>query len=190
MSLLTPAEAAKKLKVSPITLRKWADAGLIEVRTTIGGHRRYLASEVEGMLARQGSRKGRETKILIVDDDVMMIELVRDLLLMSSRPFAIETALDGFDAGRKLAVFQPDLMFLDLMMPGLDGFEVCRRVKSSGQGRKLRIIAMTAYPTEENVRRIEAEGAEVCLAKPVSQPLLMAAIDRSELSALYPTPVE
>jgi excisionase family DNA binding protein len=178
MSLLTPAEAAKKLKVSPITLRKWADSGLIEARVTIGGHRRYLANEVERLATRQHSRGEQELKVLIVDDDPMMIELMRDLLHESGHRLSIEIALDGFDAGRKLVTFEPQLMFLDLMMPGLDGFEVCRRVMSANLPSRTRVIAMTGYPTKENVARILAEGAEACLPKPVSRSTLISILDQ------------
>jgi excisionase family DNA binding protein len=178
MNLLTPAEAAKILKVSPITLRKWADSGLIEARVTMGGHRRYLADEVERLATKQHNHGEQELKILIVDDDPMMIELVRDFLQESGHRLSIEIALDGFDAGRKLVSFEPQLMFLDLMMPGLDGFEVCRRVMAEKLTKHIRVIAMTGYPTEENVARILAEGAEACLPKPVSRSTLIAILDQ------------
>jgi excisionase family DNA binding protein len=178
MDLLTPAEAAEKLKVSPITLRKWADSGLIEARVTMGGHRRYLAGEVARLATKQHSRSEQELKILIVDDDPMMIELMRDFLQESGHRLSIEIALDGFDAGRKLVTFEPQLMFLDLMMPGLDGFEVCRRVMAANLPGRTRVIAMTGYPTEENIARILAEGAEACLAKPVSRSTLISIIDQ------------
>lgn len=178
MNLLTPAEAAKRLKVSPITLRKWADSGLIEARVTMGGHRRYLSSEVERLATRQHSRREQELKVLIVDDDPMMIELMRDFLQESGHRLTIDIALDGFDAGRKLVTFEPHLMFLDLMMPGLDGFEVCRRVMTATPPIRTRIIAMTGYPTEENITRILAEGAEACLPKPVSRNTLITILDQ------------
>lgn len=178
MDLLTPAEAAKRLRVSPITLRKWADSGLIVATVTAGGHRRYPAAEVERML-RNGTRKERATKVMIVDDDALMIELVRDFLLESGRSLDIEVANDGFDAGRKLVAFEPDVMLLDLMMPGLDGFEVCRRVKAMPATKSTRVLAMTGYPTADNIARILAEGAEICLTKPMDRDALLAAIDRT-----------
>lgn len=192
MSLLTPAEASKRLKVSPITLRKWADSGLIEARITIGGHRRYLLSEVDRLATRphncpepalkQTQPPEQALKVLIVDDDPMMIELMRDFLQESGYRLVIDIALDGFDAGRKLVSFDPQLMFLDLMMPGLDGFEVCRRVMSTQPPSRTKIIAMTGYPSAENISRILAEGAEACLPKPVSRRTLNSILEQYALA--------
>lgn len=173
MRLMTPAEAAKRLRVSPITLRKWADAGLIQALVTVGGHRRYPANEVERMLERQKIHRSRELKVMIVDDDLMTVELLHDYLRESAQPVQVEIARDGFDAGRKLVSFQPDVILLDLMMPGLNGFDVCRRVKAAPMSMTTRVIAMTSYPSEANVRRILDEGAEACLAKPVERETLM-----------------
>ena len=165
---LTPSEAARRLSVSPITLRSWADKGLIRVHITLGGHRRYPLSEVERMMANTKHERAA-LRVMIVDDDAFTIELIRDYLSDMSFPLEVETALDGFEAGQKMLSFKPDVMLLDLMMPGIDGFAVCKRVKSDPTTAATRIIAMSGKATAENCQKIIAEGAETCITKPFSR---------------------
>lgn len=182
--LLTPAELAKRLRVSPITLRKWADKGLIQSQTTLGGHRRYPLSEVERLLQRKESNHSR-LRIMIVDDDPFVSAVLQEFLTGRHPSIAVEVAGDGFAAGRKLATFTPDIVLLDLMMPGLNGFEVCRHIKDDPATTQIRVIAMTGYPTEENITRILSAGAEACLSKPVDTGKLLAAIN---LAAYFSPP--
>ena len=88
----------------------------------------------------------------------------------------VETARDGFDAGIKVQTFQPCIILLDLMMPDLNGVDVCRLLKQNPATRNIRIIAITGYKTQENVDAIINAGAEACLAKPINSNLLMNAI--------------
>lgn len=176
--LLTPAETAKRLRVSPVTLRLWADKGLLRVHATAGGHRRYPLSEVERLLRGPGAAGDSGLRIMIVDDDPIIVDILRDFLLNESGVAAVEIAHDGFEAGRKLLAFKPDAILLDLMMPGLDGFDVCRRIKNDPATAATRIIAVSGQASEKNMRRIIAEGAEACLPKPVDHDLLRASLLR------------
>ena len=177
MDFLTPTEAGKRLRVSPITLRKWADKGLIQAVTTLGGHRRFPLSEVERLRQQQNRSSVKPLQIMIVDDDRFVPEVLQEFLSNLKAPLAIEIAHDGFEAGRKLSAFMPDIILLDLMMPGLDGFDICRRIKSDPATAQIRVIAMTGYPTEENIKRILSAGAKVCLAKPVDHDELLTALN-------------
>lgn len=180
--LLTPTEAAKRLSVSPITLRKWADKGLIRVVTTLGGHRRYPPGEVERLLKRQNLPDGSPTRIMIVDDDPFLAEVLRETLFSLSASTVVEIANDGFDAGRKLTSFMPDIILLDLMMPGLDGFDVCSSVKNDPATAQMRVIAITGYPSDENIKRILSAGAEACLPKPINSDQLLHALNLPQVS--------
>lgn len=182
ISLLTPNEAAKRLSVSPITLRKWADKGLILAITTLGGHRRYPLNEVERLLQRQQQTGVSPIKIMIVDDDPFVGEILQEFLSSLNTPVEVEVANDGFEAGRKLTTFMPNIILLDLMMPGMDGFDVCLRVKNTPATDQIRVIAMTGYPTDENIKRILAAGAEACLAKPVDHAELLAVLNLPQAS--------
>lgn len=167
---LTPTEAATLLMVSPITVRQWAAKGLLKAELTLGGHRRFMWHEIERFarengLSLQRSDTDQISRLLVVDDDPQVASLLTELL--DGHPgLAIETALDGFEAGIKVQQFNPELVLIDLMMPGLDGFEICRRLKADPVTRGIRLVAMTGLPTPENTQRALASGAERCLAKP------------------------
>jgi len=167
---LSPTEAARLLMVSPITVRAWARAGLLPSETTPGGHRRYRPAEVE-RFRRERARLRRHgpLRILVVDDNQAMVEYLCELLTGLPAAIECETAGDGFDAGGKLRSFAPDVVLLDLMMPGMDGFEVCRRIKEDPATAAVRVIAMTGHAGEDNERKILAAGAEACLTKPIEE---------------------
>lgn len=167
---LTPTEVASLLMVSPITVRQWAAKGLLKAELTLGGHRRFMRHEIERFARDNGLNLQRKAandglRLLIVDDDAQLVKLVSEML-EDREDLTIETAVDGFDAGIKVQQFEPDVMLIDLMMPGLDGFEVCRRLKADPLTRGIRVIAMTGFPSPENTGRALEAGAERCLAKP------------------------
>lgn len=66
-----------------------------------------------------------------------------------------------------MAQYHPDIVLLDLRMPGMDTFAVCQRIKQQADKKPVRVIAMSGYDTAENTRRILAAGAEHCLSKPI-----------------------
>lgn len=177
---LTPNEVAELLMVSPVTVRQWAQKGRLKAMTTPGGHRRFLRQEVERFVREHGlsTRTDRDDslRILIVDDDAQLTRYLVALLSGLSADVVVDTASDGFEAGRKVQIFQPHVILLDLMMPGLSGFDVCRTLKDEPATKPIRIIAMTGYPTQENIDLILAAGAETCLAKPLEPGLLLDAI--------------
>ncbi len=167
---LTPTEAATLLMVSPITVRQWAAKGLLKAELTLGGHRRFMWHEIERFARENGLSLQRAdtdhiSRLLVVDDDPQVARLLAEIL-DEHAGLTIETALDGFEAGIKVQQFNPELVLIDLMMPGLDGFEICRRLKADPVTRGIRLIAMTGLPSPDNTQRAVAAGAERCLAKP------------------------
>ncbi len=182
-SYLTPNEVAELLMVSPVTVRQWAQKGELKAMTTPGGHRRFLIEDVESFARQRGIdlviRPGGKTgglRIMVVDDDRQLAGFIVELLRSRDPDIVTEISHDGFDAGRKVQMFQPDIILLDLMMPGINGFEVCQILKQDPATRGIRIIAMTGYHARENIDKIIAAGAETCLSKPVDTELLLQAI--------------
>lgn len=174
---LTPNEVAQWMMVSPITVRGWAQRGLLQAEVTPGGHRRYRREEVE-RFARQWNPAGNKgpKRILIVDDDPSILGFLRDLLTEGEEGYVVETASDGFEAGSKVHAFRPDLVLLDLMMPGIKGTEVCRQIKQMPGHAELRVIAMSGYFSPEAEAELLASGAECCMAKPLDIDRLLAQI--------------
>ena len=165
-------DVAKICSVTPTTVIRWIEDGLIPAFKTVGGHRRVRREDLEKVCRDRnipfnlatGDEVGR---ILVVDDEPVVLDLVRDVVKDLSQEFDVEVARDAFDAGRLVAVFRPQLIFLDLMMPGVDGFEVCKRLKAEPTTANSEVIAVTGYYTEANMERILAAGAVACLKKPL-----------------------
>jgi excisionase family DNA binding protein len=179
-SYLTPNQVAELLMVTPTAVRQWAEKGDLNALTTPGGHRRFLPGEVERFARNRGLTLNLTDtgvlRILIVDDDEQLVRYLVDLLSGFQEEVAIETANEGFAAGLKIREFEPHIILLDLMMPGIDGFDVCRQLKNSPVYNAIRVIAMTGFHSEENVKKIIDAGAEECLAKPIDQNALLGLI--------------
>ena len=176
---MTPNEVAELLMVSPVTLRQWAQKGWIHAITTAGGHRRFLLSDVEKFARDRGMELASDgpVRVLVVDDNRSFARYLADLLSSQTVPIEVDVAHDGFDTGRKVLQFSPDVVLLDLKMPGMDGFSVCEQLKSDVATRDIRIIAMTGYYTPANEERILQAGAEACLAKPFDKTALFSLLE-------------
>jgi excisionase family DNA binding protein len=164
----TAAQAAKKFGVDRRTISRWVAAGKIEAVFTAGGHIRILRSEIENLLGKKGfsgNTTHRKT-ILIVDDEASVRRTLKKKLIREG--FTVETAPDGFSAGLKARDIKPNLIILDLMMNGIDGFEVCKTIKSNDALRRTKILVMTGFDTPENRERAMREGADGYMPKEIS----------------------
>jgi len=164
---LCPREVAAQLGVSPVTVRLWAQEGKLGFSITAGGHRRFRQQDVSAFQQQLTQRISPRCSFLIVDDDRQHAELLKDFINGLAITADSYIAHDGFEAGRLLAQHHPEIVLLDLKMPGIDGFAVCQRIKQQAEQRHVRVIAMSGYDTAENTRRILAAGAEHCLSKPI-----------------------
>lgn len=187
-TLLTPAKVATLLGVSPITVRKWAQKGLIPAHVTAGGHRRFYYAEVEQFARSQGMtlhlKDNEAMRILVVEDDRQFAMFVSEVISDMSPELEVINAYDGFDAGRQIQKLHPEIVVMDLMLPGMDGFSVCERLKEDPETRAMRVIAMTGHYSSENVERILSLGAEACLKKPFRSEELISvlALDEADLN--------
>src|SRR5437763_13360768 len=113
-------------------------------------------------------------KVLVVDDTPLNIKLLGDLLAVKG--YAVTTAANGAEALAKLAAETPDIVLLDVMMPGLSGYDVCRRIRDDPATALLPVVMVTSLdPQTERVKGIEA-GADDFIAKPINQPELFARV--------------
>jgi class 3 adenylate cyclase len=113
-------------------------------------------------------------KVLVVDDTPNNVKLLADLLTVKG--YAVATAVNGEEALAKVASEKPDIVLLDVMMPGLSGYDVCRRIRADAATALLPVVLVTSLdPQQERVRGIEA-GADDFLSKPINQPELFARV--------------
>ena len=115
-------------------------------------------------------------KILIADDVMLNIVLVKKVL--SSRPYQIRTASNGQQTLQAIVEEQPDLLLLDLMMPGIDGFEVIRKIRAGECGNpNMRIVILSALSREEDKVKCLNLGANGYITKPILLPLLLETVN-------------
>jgi CheY-like chemotaxis protein len=114
-------------------------------------------------------------KVLVVDDTPQNVKLLADLL--GVKGFAVTTASNGEEALQKVASHQPDIVLLDVMMPGMNGYDVCRRLRADPATALLPVVLVTSLdPQQERINGIEA-GADDFLSKPINQPEMFARVN-------------
>lgn len=130
-------------------------------------------------------------RVLVVDDTPANVKLLADVLTFKG--FQVETAASGREGLEKLAAKPPDIVLLDIMMPGMSGYEVCKEIRANPATALLPVVLVTSLdPQGERIKGIEA-GADDFLTKPINQPELLARVrsllrikeltDRSEAQA-------
>ena len=113
-------------------------------------------------------------KILVVDDTPHNVKLLADLL--SVKGYAVATAASGPEALEQVQKEQPDLVLLDVVMPGMSGYEVCKKIRENPSTAILPVVMVTALdPSQERIKGLDA-GADDFLTKPINQPELLARV--------------
>jgi CheY-like chemotaxis protein len=133
-------------------------------------------------------------KILLVDDTKLCIELEKSFLKLS--PVRILTATTGDEALEIARKEHPDLIFLDIHMPGMDGIACCREIKSDPSLRSIPVVMVTSSGTEEYLEKCKEAGCDAFVTKPINRRVFLEkaraycnAIDRRELRIPFRTPV-
>jgi putative two-component system response regulator len=117
-----------------------------------------------------------QSKILVVDDAVENIKLVTEILNRPRNEYDIEAAGDGYEALEKVKKFNPDLIMLDVVMPGIDGFEVCRILKEDEKTRLIPIVMITALDSQQDRLRGLESGVDDFISKPFNVYELLARV--------------
>lgn len=188
--ILSTSEIAAILHVKRITPYRWIKTGKLKASNLPRGRYRVLWPDFITFLKNNhmlnfvntteisDNKTGNETRILIVDNEINVVEMIKKHLERANPNFRISTANNGFQAGSLLYSFKPDIVILDLIMPGIDGFTVCRHIKSDPVTKNIQIIAITGYASKENIERIKKEGAAACIVKPFECNEVLIAIDK------------
>ncbi len=169
-AVYTTGEAAKICKVSQQTIIRCFDSGQLKGFRVPGSRfRRIPRHELFQFMKDNGiptdALDSGKRKLLIVDDDEALVELLVDVFGRDGR-FDIRTTNNGFDAGMLVKEFRPDIVVLDVMLPDINGKEVCQRVRSDKTLDNVRIICISGMVEQDRVADLKAAGANDFLQKP------------------------
>jgi excisionase family DNA binding protein len=176
---LTTGRVGEMLEVSPAAIKKWIKQGKLAAFRTPGGHFRILADEFERFRRSHGfaTASAEPLRVLVIDADRDVAQLIGSSLRSRNPKTRIETAANGFEGLLKVGGLRPDLLLLDLGLPGMDGLEVCRQIKRDPANRETKIVVLTARVQEAEPRARDA-GADGVLRKPLEADEVHALLTR------------
>ncbi|MCB4359466.1 response regulator [Quatrionicoccus australiensis] len=168
---LSTRQAALRLGVSLGTVQNMVESGALDAWKTAGGHRRIPATSVEAMLARRKSQSSTtETvaslDILIAEDDPILQKLYQATFERWNLPLQLRIVDNGFEGLLQVGQRMPDVLIADLMMPGMDGFEMIRRLRANPDLAAMDIVVISAIDSAEIARQGLPEDVTI-FAKPI-----------------------
>lgn len=169
-TVFTTGEAAKICKVSQQTIIRCFDNGTLKGFRVPGSRfRRIPRDQLYAFMKDNGiptdALEDGKRKVLIVDDDVELVELMVDVFVRDGR-FDYKTANNGFDAGMLVKEFRPDLVVLDVMLPDINGKEVCQRVRSDPTMSSVKIVCISGMVEQDKIADLRLAGADDFMNKP------------------------
>ena len=185
-TVFTTGEAAKICKVSQQTIIRCFDNGSLKGFRVPGSRfRRIPRHELFSFMRDNGiptdALESGKRKALIVDDDQDLVELLADAFSRDGR-FDVKTANNGFDAGMLVKEFRPDVVVLDIMLPDINGKEVCQRVRGDKTLEQVKIICISGMVEQDKIADLRAAGADDFMQKPFQvDKLLERAYDLLEM---------
>ena len=176
-TVYTTGEAARICKVSQQTIIRCFDSGQLKGFRVPGSKFRRIPRDIlykfmkENGIPTDALESGKR-KALVVDDDEELVELIRDHLESDGR-FEVRIASNGFDAGMMVKEYRPDLIILDVMLPDINGKEVCHRVRADSTMEDVRIICISGMIEDDKIQELKLAGADDFLGKPFDVDVLI-----------------
>lgn len=188
--VMTTREAGESLGVAVRTVQLWVEAGVLPAWRTAGGHRRIARSAVEKLMAERQNDLSPEVptagfheaaiKLLLVEDDPVLLRLFSGVVASWNFPVELFTATNGFEGLVRIGEMHPDIVVSDLVMPGMDGFEMLRALKKPGSGfANLKLLVISALSSDEIQARGGLPEGVTCFQKPVNYTKLEALVHKS-----------
>jgi len=175
---VSPQQAADLCGVSRSTLLRWIDGGHLPCSSTVGGWRRIPVRDLVAFMRQHRIAVPLEidpgpARILLVDDEPAVTRALRRVLHQALPAAQIREVHDGFSAGVAALEILPHAMVLDLRMPGLDGVEVCVRMRQQPLLRGTAVVVLSGRLDEPIEEELLALGVRACLRKPVPSAALL-----------------
>lgn len=171
MKQLTTNAIGKLVGVSERTVANWIDKGYLPAVRTPGGHRRVERRTFVDFCRKRGmpvpDHLDEGVSILIVEDDVDVGAMMKSWLTLPGDPYHVKVVHDGVSALLDIGARKPRLVLLDVVMPGMDGLEVCRKVKADAALGDVRIVFVTARRDLDAASVMRETGAAAFQLKPV-----------------------
>ena len=179
-TVFTTGEAARICKVSQQTIIRCFDSGQLKGFRVPGSRfRRIPRDQLYAFMRDNGiptdALDSGKRKILVVDDDPDLVELIVDHLERDGR-FEVRSVNNGFQAGMQIKEFRPDLVVLDVMLPDINGKEVCKLVRSEKSMDEVRIICISGMGEPDKIQELRDAGANDFMQKPFDTEALMERI--------------
>ncbi len=169
-TVFTTGEAAKICKVSQQTIIRCFDSGQLKGFRVPGSRFRRIPRDLlfkfmkENGIPTDALESGKR-RVLLVDDDEELVELITDVLKSDGR-FEVRVATNGFAAGMVVKEYRPDIVVLDVMLPDINGRDVCKLIRSDSTLEGVRIICISGMVEQDKVHELKRAGANDFLQKP------------------------
>ena len=171
--LFTTGQVAQICEISAMTVIRYCDSGKIKAfKSPVTSVRRIPRDELIRFMKSYDIPLERleayeKIRVFVADDEPSQIEVVQRALEKMKGSFQVESSTSGYDAVIRIGSFRPDLVVLDLIKPNVDGFEVCRAIRTVPETGDAKILVITGYPTPENIEKAKQAGADDWLEKPL-----------------------
>ena len=182
-TVFTTGEAAKICKVSQQTIIRCFDSGQLKGFRVPGSRFRRIPRDQLVQFMRENGIPTDELisgkrKLLIVDDDQDLVEVLVDVFERDGR-FEVRSVNNGFDAGMMVKEFRPDLVVLDVMLPDINGKEVCQRIRSDPALDEVKVVCISGMVEQDKVQDLMNAGANDFMQKPFDAEALLDKVCRT-----------
>jgi len=178
-TIFTTHEVSRLLHVNPRSVINWIEQDLLSSYRTPGGHRRIRKEDLISFLRKHqipmpGPLVSEKFNVLIVEDEEEIVQILKSYFERKGG-YRVTSASDGISALIEVGRAKPDLLILDILIPGVDGIEVCRRINADHNNRTA-IIAISGQSDSE--KRILQAGADAFMPKPLALEKLLTEAKR------------
>ncbi len=171
-SVVGTKEAARRLGVSVRTIQLWVESGALDAWKTSGGHRRISESSLNRVLSERSATESSVSRsrcdVLIVEDDLTMQAYYRALFDILKPNATLEFAADGFEGLVGLGKFDPELVIVDVDMPGMNGVEMINAIDRSKLCEHIQIVVITGLSKQQVLQRGEIANDIAIFPKPIN----------------------